>query len=384
LTGRWTLVGLAALALAGCTNFQDRIHDPSKVEGPALGDLGRRLVVVTDGMAKAGNESELSVQFVEAFKAELEGSDLFDEVVTASGEPAPVGSGGPTHLDVTLVSEDHGILHDFWRQRDGYYERYDLTTRLTDRKGTIVLEGDVSGIGYDDRFDCGPLAAFGIGWFGNRDRTPESLSDDKVEDIRAAARRDAVQKIARALRNASSEQARGALKELKPIHLPAGVGPLPVAVLGFDDDPAARHRRGVALARATAGALQRLGPDFAVVSQDEVENELGVDPTSRPRSFEKIRTEELDRLVPRLGARLYLVGRVSADGNRVEAIAWFKNTRLQDVGEPARAVCEGPGALSLVAVELARKLGDTVEKHPPDAVPKKDEPETDEVPSRPK
>jgi hypothetical protein len=289
---------------------------------------------------------------------------------------------GPTRLQVTLLSEWHGVVHDFWRQRDGYVERYDLTTKLADRTGAVVLDGKLEGIGYDDRFDCGPLAAMGIGWFGNPDRTPESLSEDKKQDIRAAAMRDAVQKIARCLRSAANKKARDAIAALRPVHLPPGVGPLPIAVLGFDDDPAARHRRGVALARATAGALQRLGPDFAVVSQDEVEQELGADPTSRPRSFEKLRSEELDRLVPRLGARLYVVGKVSADGNRVEAVAWVKSTRLEDVGDPARAVAEGPGALALVAVELAQKLGIEVEKHPPDVLPKKDDYEDDSLPKK--
>lgn len=381
------LLVLVALvgSLCGCTNFADTVKDETKLEGPAAGELGRRLVVDLVVPEKfPGDEPEaardrpsaaqLSEQFVEAFKAELEGGDLFDEVVTSQGEAAPVGTGArTTRLEATLATEWHGVVHDFWRQRDGYVERYELTARLADRTGTEVLGGHLEGLGWDDRFDCGPLAALGIGWFGNRDRTPESLSDAKKADIRAAAMRDAVQKIARCLRSAASQKARDAIAALKPVHLPPGVGPLPIAVLGFDDDPAARHRRGVAIARATAGALQRMGPDFAVVSQDEVENELGADPTSRPRSFEKLRSEELDRLVPRLGARLYVVGKVSADGNRVEAVAWVKNTRLEDVGEPARAVAEGPGALSLVAVDLAQKLGVQVEKHPPDVLPKKEE-----------
>jgi hypothetical protein len=363
------LLALSVALLAGCTNFDDQVKDESKLEGPARGDLGRRLVVQIDGTT-----AELAERFSDGVKAELEGGDLFDEVAVA--DSAPLNSTSVSaRLDLTLISESHGILHDFWRQRDGYYERYELACSLTERGGKKVLEGQIDGIGYDDKFDCGPLAAIGFGWFGNPDRIPESLSEDKKEDIRTAARRDAVQKVARSLQAAANEKARDALKALVAVHLPPGVGPLPIAVLGFDDDPAARHRRGVPLARAVASDLQHLGPDFAVVSQDEVEQEVGADPSSRPKSFQKIRSDELDRLVPRLGARLYVLGTVSADGNRVEATAWVKTSRLETVGEPARAVAEGPGALARVAVDLAQKLGTEVEKHPPDALPKKEESE---------
>lgn len=355
LSGALLLLALAA----GCTNFKDTIHDRTELAGPGRGDLGRELEV-----SVAGAKDPLPDEIVEAVAADLENGDLFDEVHAASGT-APVASGASTaRLDIAVQSESAEVVHDFWRQRDGFVARYELTCALIDRTGQTVVSGPVSGIGYDDVTD------------------PDHLTETKKGEIRAAARRDAALKVGRFLRRAAEAKADEALKAIEKVHLPPGVGPVRVATIGFDDDPAARRRRGSQLTRALAGALQKLGPDFEIVSPEEVEQELGADPTSRPSSYEKLKTGELDRMVPRLGMRLYVVGKVSADGNRIEATAWIKGVQNVLVNgapvEPpaigtATGAAEGPGALSLVAVALAKQLGAAVKANPPAVLPKKDE-----------
>jgi hypothetical protein len=170
---------------------------------------------------------------------------------------------------------------------------------------------------------------------------------------------------------------------MERIHLPKGVGPVRIAALGFDDDPAARRRRGTQLTRELAAALTRLGPDLDLVSPEEVDQELGADADRRPKSFERISSSELDPFIPRLGMRLIVGGKITADGNRVEASALVRPTAADApaIGT-AQSAAEGPGALSLVAVELARQLGAALEKDPPKLLPKRDEPEPDELPKK--
>lgn len=345
------LAGVLLALVAGCTNFKDEVRDGTKLEGPAKGDLGRELAVRV-----AGADDALTGQLLEAVKADLEFGDLFDEVEQGTGT-APIASGmSVARLDLVVRSSRADVVHDFWRQRDGYVARYELGCTLTDRAGREVLAGDISGIGYDDATD------------------PDHLKESKKGEIRAAARRDAALKIGRFLRRAAEAQADEALRAIEKVKLPAGVGPIRVAVIGFDDDPAARRRRGVQMARALAHALQRLGPDFDIVSPEEVEQELGADPTSRPSSYEKIRDEQLGKMIPRLGMRLFVVGKVSADGNRIEATASIKPTQTEAPAlGSASAYAEGPGALSLVAVEMAKQLGAAVKANPPAVLPKKDE-----------
>jgi len=343
---------IAALALlAGCTNFQERIVDRTALEGPAKGDLGRELDVRVTGA-----DDNTAAELVDAVKAELESGDLFDDVVAGRGT-APVASGMSTaRLELELRATDAAVVNDFWRQRDGYVARYELGCTLTDRTGHPILTGPVTGLGFDDATD------------------PDHLSEAKKGEIRAAARRDAALKIGRVLRRAADARADAALAAIERVHLPPGVGPVRIAAIGFDDDPAARRRHGSQLTRALAAALQRLGPDFDIVSMEEVEQELGSDPTSRPASYENLKTAELDRMVPRLGMRLYVTGRLSADGDRIEAVATIRPTALEakELGT-ASAHAEGPGALALVAVELAKQLGAAVKAHPPAALPKKDD-----------
>ncbi len=342
---------LLPVVLAGCVNFQSEIKDRTELTGPARGDLGRELAIQVRGA-----DAVLAAGLVEALASDLENGDLFDEVVLAP-DAAPVASGmSAARLEIAVGATRCDTIHDFWRQRDGYVARYELTCTLYDRSGQSVLSGDVSGIGYDDETD------------------PDKLSEDKRKDIRAAACHDAALKIGRYLRRAADEKANAALKALEKIHLPRGVGPVRVASLGFDDDPAARRRRGSELTRAVAGALQRLGPDLDVALPEEVEAELSADPEARPSSYEKLKSNELDRFVYRLGMRYYVVGRVSADGNRVEATATLRATAADAASTAsAKASAEGPGALSLVAVELAKQLGAELEKNPPQALPKPEE-----------
>ncbi len=341
-----------ALALgAGCTNFKHEVRDETALSGPAKGDLGRELEVRIDGADDA-----LVSQFMEAMKADLELGDLFDEVEPARST-APVGSHSRAARHVpALHGSRAAVVPYFGRQRDGYVARYELTCSLTDRAGTEVVAGSVTGIGFDDATD------------------PDRLKESKKGEIRAAARRDAALKIGRFLRRAAEEKANEALKAIEKVRLPPGVGPIRVAVIGFDDDPAARRRRGPQMTRALALALQRLGPDFDIVSPEEVEQELGSDPMSRPPSYEKIREEHLGRMIPRLGMRLYVAGRVSADGNRIEASSSIRPTRAEaEAIGSASGAAEGPGALSLVAIEMAKQLGAAVKAKPPLPLPKKDE-----------
>jgi hypothetical protein len=353
---------LLSCLLASCASFNAAIDDKTALTGPARGDLGRELEVHV-----AANDAVLASEFVDAVEADFESADLFDAVL-ATADTAPIRSGASSaRLDLEVKGGESGDVHDFWRQRDGFVARYELGCRLTDRTGTVVLEGPVSGIAYDDVTD------------------PDKLKEEKRQEIRAAARRDAALKIGRLLRRQAQAKANEALQAMERIHLPKGVGPVRIASLGFDDDPAARRRRGSQLTREVAAALEKLGPDLDVVSPEEVEQELGADSEGLLRSYEKIGPTELDRIIPRLGMRLIVVGKITADGNRVEATASVRPTATDSapIGPAVQAAAEGPGALSLVAVELARQLGGELEKNPPKLLPKRDEPDSpDDLPKK--
>jgi hypothetical protein len=349
-----TFLFLVALVLSsGCTTFKSSIEDHTKLEGPATGDLGRELEV------RVTAPEALRRAIYRAVVNELEVGDLFDEVFLGVEAPdggvAPLGSATrPARLELELLSAPEKVVKDFWQQRDGYVARYEFTCRVVDRTGAVVLSGPLTGLAYDDATD------------------PDVLDEVKREDVREAARRTAIVRVARQLHRAAEKRVDQALKEIPRVKLPDGVGPVAIAAIGFDDDPAARHRRGPQLTRAVAGALNRLGADLKVVAPEEVENELGADPTTRPREFSNLTTEELDRLVPRLGARLYVSGKVSADGHRVTAHAMVRDTSLVTLGE-CDVAAEGPGALGMVAVEIARKLGAAIEAKPPGILPKRDD-----------
>src|SRR5262249_19590621 len=150
------------------------------------------------------------------------------------------------------------------------------------------------------------------------------------------------------------------------------VGPVPIAVLGFDDDPAARRRRGLSLARALSSALGRLGPDLSTVSQEEVESELGSAERDAKRSFLALKEDDLDRPPPRLRPRLFVVGKLEGAGGRLSAVARVIDAGLRTVGE-VKAEAEGPGALKLLAVSLARELGKAIESNPPTEKARRDD-----------
>ena len=54
-----------------------------------------------------------------------------------------------TRLEVVVKSVKSEIVDDFWNQREGYVVRYELDCKLVDRSGATVLEGQLSGIGFD-------------------------------------------------------------------------------------------------------------------------------------------------------------------------------------------------------------------------------------------
>src|SRR6185369_1730053 len=114
-------------------------------------------------------------------------------VVSAS--TAHVGTRSPSvssRLEVAFGGTKTGVVHDFFRQTDGFVARCELDATLFDRAGSVVLAGHVSGIAYDDASD------------------PDELKAEKRADIVESAQRDAASKLGHALRNAADERSKDA------------------------------------------------------------------------------------------------------------------------------------------------------------------------------
>lgn len=335
---RSTALLAVLVAFAGCNSIEGAARDRTRLEGQVPAGLGRVLEVSIQGIGEPTTSDLLA-----ALRAEFEGRDLFDRIEVASAEPNTRRAS--SRLDLELLSTEAGEVFDSWDITDGYIVRFDMKVSLSDPAGRKVLEGQVSGVAVDAVSDL------------------DELPVERRDDMRVAALFDATGKLSRALRRAADSRAKDAREGLTKITLPPGVGPVMIGVLGFDDEQTARRLRGPLLADHLAAALIDLGPDVAVLSRDEVERALDADPQSRTPLFDAGQTR-IEPIAREVTARLLVVGRVVSNGGRVNA-----EVRVLDRGGKVivshQATAEGLGALRIVAVELARVIGQSLVEAPP-------------------
>jgi hypothetical protein len=325
-------------AVVGCNSIDGAAADRTRLEGRVPAGLGRVLEVSIQG-TDAATTSDL----VTALRSEFEGRDLFDRIEVASAEPNTRRAA--SRLDLQLLSTEAGEIFDHWKITDGYVVRFDMRVSLHDPAGRTVLEGEVSGVAVDAVSDL------------------DLLPPERRDDMRVAALFDATGKLSRALRRAADSRAKDARDGLARITLPPGVGPVQLAVLGFDDEKTARRMRGPLLADHLAAALIDLGPDVAVLTRDEVERALDADPQARTPLFDAGQTR-IEPIAREVTARLLVVGRVVSNGGRVNADVRVLD-RTGKVLLSHQAAAEGLGALRIVAVELARVIGQSLVEAPP-------------------
>lgn len=326
------------VAFVGCNSIGGAARDRTRLEGRVPAGLGRVLEVSILGTC-APTTSDL----LTALRVEFEGRDLFDRIELASAEPNTRRAA--SRLDLQLMSSEAGEVFDHWDITDGYVVRFDMRVSLRDPAGNTVLEGDVSGVAVDAVTDL------------------DELPPERRDDMRVAALFDATGKLSRALRRAADTRAKDARDGLARITLPPGTGPVMIAVLGFDDEQTARRMRGPLLADHLAAALVDLGPDVAVLSRDEVERALDADTQARTPLFDAGQTR-IEPIAREVVARLIVVGRVVSNGGRVNADVRVLD-RTGKVLLTHQAVAEGLGALRIVAVELARAIGQSLVEAPP-------------------
>lgn len=329
---------LAALVATGCPSIDKAALDRTDLQGTVHSGLGRILEVAVEGA-----DAQTTIDLLRAVRTEFEGRDLFDRI-----EPVAPDLGGrrrASRLELRLVSTEAGEVFDSWKISTGYVVRFDVEVRLVDQTGAAVLEGLVSGVAVDEVSDL------------------DALPPERRDDMRVAALYDAAGKLSRALRRAADARAKEARQEMQRITLPPGVGPVPIAVLGFDDEEMARRLRGPQLADHLGSALAGLGPDVAVLPRAEVERALDRDPRARTTVFD-MPADRLDSIARECTARLFVVGRVvTASGRaRAEVRVLDRRGRLLKAHE---ASAEGLAALRVVAVDLARAIGAALEAAPP-------------------
>lgn len=336
---RRSLLLLALLPLSGCMSLGRATHDETRLRGDVPAGLGRALAVRVDGAPDGETEGEL----LRALEREFTGQDLFDRV-----EPLAAGAAGPTGgssgLWVTVLSASAEDVFDMIQLETAFVARYELEVELRDRAGAFVLGGHVSGVGADPVTD------------------DEFLQGEKQTDVRLAALNDAAAKMSRALRAAAASRATKAMESLPKLTFPPGVGPIGVAVLGFDEDEGARRRRGGLLRDKLGQALRKLGAELEVTPEVDVARALEHE---EPGSLFQITSYQLDGLVQRLPrVRLFVVGRLSLVGGKVATTIRV----LDPTGTPVTEVsadAEGLGALPVVAVKLARRIAEWLGEHPP-------------------
>jgi hypothetical protein len=327
--------------VAGCSSISGAARDRTSLEGKVPSGLGRLLEVSIEGADAPTTRDLLS-----ALRAEFEGRDLFDRI-----EPAAVDSSAPTadaagggrrrvaRLELALRSSEAREVFDTWKITTGYVVRFDLDVALHDPDGRAVLQGQVSGIAVDGVTDL------------------DELDDARRDDMRVAALYDAASKLSRALRRTADDRAKEARPDLQRLHLPAGAGPVGIAVLGFDDEANARRLRGPLLVEQLAVALDQLGPDVAVATHEEVARALEADPMRG--QLADLGATRADAIARELPSRLLVVGRVSSTAGRVTAVARVLD-RSGKVLFSREATAEGLGAIRIVAVDLARGIGEGV------------------------
>ena len=319
-------------ALLGCVTIDTATRDETRLKGEVPSGLGRTLAVRIDGGAP-----ETQAGLIQALEREFVSQDLFDRVVQLDREEATARATGLSSLWVTLLGESSESVLDVWNFADAFVARYEIQIELRDEQGQLILQGHVSGIGADDVSD------------------DDFVDADKQEDVRRAAQRDAATKVSRALRRAANARATKAMQNLYELRLSPGVGPVDVAVLGFDDEAAARRRRGGLLRQHMIQALSKLGPEISVFDDKRVQRALE---REAPASLHGISSFELDRIAQQLpGPRYFVVGRVALLGGRVTAEVRLLDARGEEL-QAKQAVAEGLGAIPVVAVKLTRRLSE--------------------------
>lgn len=350
---RRTSAGAAALALllAGCGGLAAATEDRTALRGDIPVGLGRRLDVtiedpqpVADVAPTSTRSTWLLAALLAAFRSELEARDLFDRVEAA---PAGPRNGARNARLLARVTERRGeAVFDAFELSSAWVERIELEVELRDESGRGVLAGHITGVGVDAVTD------------------PEQLDPD---DVAVAALHDAAMKLSRALGLVADRRAKKALETLPTVRLPAGTGPLQVAILGFEDEASTRLPRGPALAEHLQAALEKLGPDVGVLPPEDVERALREgNLRSQRASLDSDQVAALARLVP---SRVFISGRVVQVAGQVEVTARVQDRDGRPVGGELqgnlRVEQSGLGALRVAAVELARALGEAVLAAPP-------------------
>lgn len=333
---------LCALGLAGCGGVKEATRDATELRGDIPTGLGRNLDVRIAG-AQPGLEQSL----LGALRHEFESRDLFDRV-----EVAPVDSLGGAHraalLEVNVRDRSRESVFDPFDLRSAWVERIEMDVRLDDQAGQPVLAGQLTGVGVDAVTD------------------PDLLDELRKSDVALAALHDAAMKLSRALRLVADQRTRKELDKLRPVRLPPGVGPLNVAIVGFDDE-GQRVQRGALLAESVAQALERLGPDVGVMPPEDVERAVrDMGGGAAPATFNATKLQALARRLP---ARVFLVGRVDQVAGTVTVQATLSDRQGKPVGGEVagslRVEETGLGALRVAAAKLAGAIGELLVSSPP-------------------
>jgi len=311
------------LLLAGCAgNLERATDDETQLKGKVPQQLGRELRVELTGADEPMRET-----FLSALRSEFEGRDLFDRVRLGQGKT----TAGAT-LSIVVVERDVDDLFDLWEFTDAYVVRYELEIDLLDPRKNHVLAGHITGIGVDAVSD------------------DDDIDEQAQADIDLAAVSDAASKISRNLRLAADRRGIEALDAMPEVVLPAGVGPLSVAVLGVTaDDNRVGHE-----ARARLGvALAQLGSDVFLVPGPNVDRALE---DLMPGSLEQPDPAKLEDVAAKLRARYLVIGQLRRGAERVEL-----EVRLFDAEgallTTARGSALGLGAPQVAACEVAKQLG---------------------------
>lgn len=315
------------LVLGGCTSVAEASKDDTNLVGDVPASLGPRVALRITAEA-ADVTSALAI----AIEDELLGRELFERVDTV----APLRStSGSARLDIEVTRVFQDEVFDAWTIDTVFVSRIDLDVALRDAGGKLILHGRVTGLGIDPVTES------------------DQLDDERRADEKLAAFHDAAAKVSRRLRRAAAERARDAAGDVKPIRLPRGVGPVAVAVIGFDDKLEARRLRGPELTEALTGTLGLLGTDVRVLPREDLLRALEDD---LPKTGLRGKPHLVKSVAARCDAALFLVGSVETTAGRVSATVDVVD-RDGKTAFTRSAGAEGLGALGVIAAELAKGVG---------------------------